>query len=143
MSNELLQLFRSLTLPVRIDLDGFETAAASNDAQPAGEASAGSNNWALSGKLTTTGRPILANDPHRPITIPSLRYIVHLVCPPGEDGPGWNVIGASEPAVPGVTTGHNDRMAWGVTIVNTDQQDFYIEGRTWTPTAAPKSRMIR
>ncbi len=127
MSDELLQLFRSLTLPVRLDPDGFENAAPANDAQPAGEASAGSNNWALSGKLTATGRPILANDPHRPITVPSLRYIVHLVCPPGEDGPGWNVIGASEPAVPGVTTGHNDQQAWGVTIVNTDQQDFYIE----------------
>lgn len=127
MNDELLQLFRSLTLPVRIDLDGFAEAGSENGAQPAGEASAGSNNWALSGKLTTTGRPFLANDPHRPITVPSLRYIVHLVCPPSEDGPGWNVIGASEPAVPGVTTGHNDQQAWGVTIVGTDQQDFFIE----------------
>ncbi len=127
ISDELLQLFRSLPLPVRIDLDGLQNTGSENGAQAAGEASAGSNNWALSGRLTATGQPILANDPHRPITVPSLRYIVHLICPPGEDGPGWNVIGASEPAVPGVTTGHNDRMAWGVTIVNTDQQDFFIE----------------
>jgi len=56
----------------------------------------------VSGALTATGKPILANDPHRVIAEPSLRYIVHLVAP------GWNVIGAGEPALPGVAAGHNE-----------------------------------
>ena len=81
----------------------------------------GSNNWALSGKLTASGKPILANDPHRVVALPSLRYSVHLV------GPGWNVIGAGEPALPGVAAGHNDRIAFGFTIVGIDQQDIFVE----------------
>jgi penicillin amidase len=81
----------------------------------------GSNNWVVSGKRTATGKPILANDPHRNITLPSLRYLTHLV------GPGWNVIGAGEPAVPGVAGGHNERIAFGFTIVGMDQQDVYLE----------------
>ena len=81
----------------------------------------GSNNWVVDGTLSATGRPLLANDPHRALTLPSLRYIVHLV------GPGWNVIGAGEPALPGVAAGHNDRAAFGFTIAMIDQQDLYIE----------------
>ena len=81
----------------------------------------GSNNWAVSGKKTRSGKPILANDPHRAITHPSVRYITHLV------GPGWNVIGAGEPASPGVSIGHNERIAFGLTIVGMDQQDVYVE----------------
>ncbi|MBC7894492.1 MAG: penicillin acylase family protein [Cytophagaceae bacterium] len=81
----------------------------------------GSNNWVVSGKRTATGRPILANDPHRVITNPAVRYISHLVAP------GWNVIGAGEPASPGVAIGHNDRIAFGLTVVGMDQQDVYVE----------------
>jgi penicillin amidase len=81
----------------------------------------GSNNWTVSGKLTSTGRPMLANDPHRAIVLPSLRYVVHLVAP------GWDVIGAGEPALPGVAIGHNQHVAWGITIFAVDQQDLYIE----------------
>jgi penicillin amidase len=81
----------------------------------------GSNNWTISGKLTYTGKPILANDPHRVIALPSLRYIVHL------SAPGWDVIGAGEPALPGVAIGHNQHIAWGLTIFPVDQQDLYIE----------------
>jgi len=80
-----------------------------------------SNNWTVSGALTATGKPILANDPHRVIAEPSLRYIVHLVAP------GWNVIGAGEPALPGVAAGHNEHIAWGFTIFGLDQQDLYLE----------------
>jgi penicillin amidase len=80
-----------------------------------------SNNWTVSGTLTATGKPLLANDPHRVIAQPSLRYIVHLVAP------GWNVIGAVEPALPGVAAGHNEHIAWGFTIFGLDQQDLYIE----------------
>jgi penicillin G amidase len=81
----------------------------------------GSNNWTISGKLTTSGKPILANDPHRVMASPSLRYIVHLVAP------GWDVIGAGEPGLPGVAVGHNQRIAWGFTIFGLDQQDLYLE----------------
>ena len=81
----------------------------------------GSNNWVVSGKKTASGKPILANDPHRAITNPGVRYITHLVAP------GWNVIGAGEPASPGVAIGHNERIAFGLTIVGMDQQDIYIE----------------
>ena len=80
-----------------------------------------SNNWTISGSRTATGKPILANDPHRDISMPSLRYMVHL------NAPGWNVIGAGEPALPGVSMGHNDRIAFGLTIFAFgDEEDLYI-----------------
>ena len=82
--------------------------------------SQGSNNWVLSGARTTTKAPILANDPHRTIDLPSLRYWVHLVAP------GWDVIGGGEPALPGVSIGHNARGAWGFTIFPVDQEDLYV-----------------
>ena len=75
----------------------------------------------VDGSLTATGKPLLANDPHRPVQIPSLRKTVHLVAP------GWNVIGAGEPALPGIALGHNERIAFGFTIVGIDQQDLYVE----------------
>ncbi len=81
----------------------------------------GSNNWVVDGTRSASGKPLLASDPHRPILLPALRYLVHL------NAPGWNVIGAGEPAVPGVTIGHNARIAWGFTIICTDQSDFFIE----------------
>ncbi|MGC1604708.1 MAG: penicillin acylase family protein [Candidatus Acidiferrum sp.] len=80
----------------------------------------GSNNWTVSGSLTSTGKPMLANDPHRVIAEPSLRYIVHLFAP------GWDVIGAGEPGLPGVAAGHNENIAWGFTIFGLDQQDLYL-----------------
>lgn len=81
----------------------------------------GSNDWTVSGKLTATGKAMLANDPHRVLAIPSLRYMVHLVAP------GWDVIGAGEPGLPGVALGHNQQIAWGFTIFGSDQQDLYVE----------------
>jgi penicillin G amidase len=83
--------------------------------------SEGSNNWTVSGKLTGSGKPLLANDPHRVTAEPSLRYMVHLVAP------GWDVIGAGEPGLPGVALGHNQNIAWGFTIFGLDQQDLYLE----------------
>jgi len=80
-----------------------------------------SNNWTVAGTLTESGMPLLANDPHRVIAEPSLRYMVHLVAP------GWNVIGAGEPGLPGVALGHNEHIAWGFTIFGLDQQDLYLE----------------
>jgi penicillin G amidase len=81
----------------------------------------GSNNWVVAGARTVTGKPIVANDPHREVTNPSLRFIVHL------NAPGWNVIGAGEAPFVGVAIGHNDRLAWGLTITGTDQHDVFVE----------------
>lgn len=80
----------------------------------------GSNNWVISAERSSTSFPFLANDPHRKLQCPSLRYLVHLV------SPGWNVIGAGEPQVPGVTIGHNDIGAWGITIFSTDIEDLIV-----------------
>jgi penicillin amidase len=81
----------------------------------------GSNNWVVSGVKSATGKPLLANDPHRNLDHPSLRYLVHL------NAPGWNVIGSVVPWFPGVAVGHNDRIAWGFTIFSADVQDLYVE----------------
>lgn len=81
----------------------------------------GSNNWVVSGALSETGKPLLASDPHRPVILPSLRYLVHL------NAPGWNVIGSGEPALPGVAIGHNERVGWGFTIVQYDLADLVVE----------------
>lgn len=83
----------------------------------------GSNNWVVSGDRTATGRPILADDPHRGHAVPSLRYIAHL------NAPGINVIGAGEPALPGISIGHNERIAFGLTIFPIDQEDLYVYER--------------
>jgi penicillin G amidase len=80
----------------------------------------GSNNWVVHGSRTATGRPILANDPHRSHAVPSLRYLVHLTMP------GFDAIGAGEPAVPGLSLGHNGRVAFGLTIFPADQEDAYV-----------------
>src|SRR5262249_28109503 len=98
-----------------------------------------SNNWVVAGNRSVSGKPLLASDPHRAIAVPSLRYLVHL------HAPGWHVIGGGEPALPGIALGHNERIAWGITIVGTDQSDLYVEetnpanpaeykvGQRWAP----------
>ncbi|MFN9743619.1 MAG: penicillin acylase family protein [Acidobacteriota bacterium] len=116
---------RRLEIPPGLDLAGLEPrilAAANAAGGPVSfNPSDGSNNWVVDGSMTASGKPLLANDPHRTIALPSLRYLVHLV------GPGWNVIGAGEPTLPGVAAGHNERVAFGFTIVGIDQQDIYVE----------------
>ncbi|MCP5119399.1 MAG: penicillin acylase family protein, partial [bacterium] len=97
-------------------LAGYRSAIAI----PVLEGSDGSNNWVVDSDVTTTGAPLLASDPHRPVVLPSLRYMIHLV------GPGWNVIGSGEPALPGVAIGHNERVGWGFTIVQYDQADLFV-----------------
>lgn len=81
----------------------------------------GSNNWTISGSRTQSGRPILANDPHRVMTsFPSMRYLVHL------SAPGFDAIGGSEIGLPGLFTGHNERVAFGITYHASDQEDLYV-----------------
>jgi penicillin amidase len=80
----------------------------------------GSNNWAVHGSRTETGRPILASDPHRAHAVPSLRYLVHL------QAPGLNAIGTGEPTAPGISLGHNEKLSFGLTIFGADQEDIYV-----------------
>ncbi|MFJ5775277.1 penicillin acylase family protein [Streptomyces sp. NPDC093094] len=85
------------------------------------ESATGSNAWAVSPGRSATGRPILAADPHREnYALPSGRYIVHL------RAPGLNVIGAGEPWNPGISMGHNGRVAFGLTNLPVDQADLYV-----------------
>lgn len=79
----------------------------------------GSNNWALSGEKTTSGYPILANDPHLDLTLPSIWYQIQL------HAPGLNAYGVSLPGAPGIIIGFNKDIAWGVTNVAADVLDFY------------------
>lgn len=80
----------------------------------------GSNNWVIAPARSPTGAPILASDPHRAHSLPSLRYIQHL------KAPGLDMIGAGEPCVPGLSFGHNGHSAFAMTIFGADQEDVYI-----------------
>jgi penicillin amidase len=81
----------------------------------------GSNNWVVDGSKTATGRPMLANDPHLSIQMPSIWYEIHLV------GEKLDVVGFSFPGAPGVIIGHNRHIAWGMTNAGPDVQDLYVE----------------
>ncbi len=86
----------------------------------------GSNNWVISGKLTKSGKPLLANDPHLSIQMPSIWYEIGLHCQPVGDACPFEVTGFALPATPGVIIGHNARIAWGMTNVGPDTQDLYV-----------------
>jgi len=81
----------------------------------------GSNSWVVAGSRTSSGRPILANDPHLGLKAPSVWYLASIVAP------GYVVTGATLPGVPGVIIGHNDRIAWGLTSIEPDVQDLFVE----------------
>ncbi len=87
----------------------------------------GSNSWVLSGEWTTTGQPILANDPHLGIQMPSIWYQISLHCQPVNAECPFSVGGFSFAGVPGVIIGHNERVAWGFTNVGPDVMDLFIE----------------
>src|ERR1700693_6239201 len=132
LSNEILDLYHAFRNPLKFtpdellpeyrnpkavaQLDGGLEARSALDLSE----SIGSNNWVVSGKLTASGYPLMMNDPHRSLGAPSLRYWVHLVAP------GWEVIGGGEPSLPGVSIGHNNFGAWGLTIFGTDSEDLYV-----------------
>ncbi|WP_353433210.1 penicillin acylase family protein [Polynucleobacter sp. MWH-UH23A] len=88
---------------------------------PGGKDGIGSNNWALSGKLTETGKPLLANDPHLGLSAPAIWYFAHL------DAPGLNVIGGTLPGIPAIVLGRAEKYAWSFTNTNPDVQDTYLE----------------
>jgi penicillin amidase len=87
----------------------------------------GSNSCVIAKDRTETGMPLLANDVHLGIQMPSIWYEIGLHCEPlGPDCP-YNVVGASFASSPGVVIGHNDRIAWGLTNLGPDVQDLFIE----------------
>jgi penicillin G amidase len=105
----------------RIDVSGLAAAAVWPDPF------VGSNNWVVSGKLTSTGKPLLANDPHLGHQTPAIWHQIHLVIPGEQEH--MNAIGVIFPGAPGVVVGHNEKVAWGVTNTGPDVQDLYIEKR--------------
>jgi penicillin amidase len=126
LPKDVLKVFSLATQSVTVNRAALKTAAAPL-AEPGllAEAAApdggeGSNNWVVAPRRSATGRAIMANDPHRAYSVPSLRYIAHL------SAPGLDVIGAGEPALPGVAIGHNGTIAFGLTIFAIDQEDLYV-----------------
>jgi penicillin amidase len=115
LSKEILALYDAFRAPVRFGPGASSTAALAPRSEDIG-----SNNWIVGPKLTSSGFPMMMNDPHRAQQAPSLRYWVHL------NAPGWDVIGGGEPSLPGVSIGHNDFGAWGLTIFGTDSEDLYV-----------------
>ena len=81
----------------------------------------GSNNWAVDGTKTTTGKPMLANDPHLGFTLPSIWYAAHISVN------GESVAGVTFAGGPNVIIGHNDRVAWGITNMQADAVDYFVE----------------
>lgn len=123
LENELLFPKPNLTMPPGVDLAviTYEVVRKFSGLMTAPVFGQGSNNWVADGMRTASGKPLLASDPHRALAVPSLRKTVHLVAP------GWNVIGAGEPALPGIALGHYENIAFGFTITGTDRQDLYVE----------------
>jgi penicillin amidase len=115
LERDVLKLYNAFRAPLKFGKQDLAASAIESD-----EANIGSNNWVISGSLSASGKPMLANDPHRSLQTPSLRYFVHL------RAPGWNVIGGGEPALPGVSIGHNEHGAWGLTIFRTDMEDLLV-----------------
>jgi penicillin G amidase len=99
-----------------VRFDGKAVMMASRDP----DAQEGSNNWVIAPARSSTGRAILANDPHRAHSVPNLRYLSHI------DTPELKIAGAGEPALPGISFGHNEDVAWAITIFAIDQQDLVV-----------------
>jgi penicillin amidase len=106
-------------VPVPTPPQNTTTAITEGVLPPAPSPEIGSNNWAISADKSATGYPILANDPHLTLSLPSIWYQIQLV------GPNVNVYGASLPGAPGVIIGFNNQVSWGVTNVGSDVLDYY------------------
>lgn len=112
-------LFRGLKLDAGPALAAWQMLP--HLAPPSGVEGVGSNNWVLAGSHSSTGKPLLANDPHLKLSAPALWYFVRL------QAPGLKVAGASMPGLPFVVLGQNEHIAWGFTNTGPDVQDLYIE----------------
>jgi penicillin G amidase len=104
-----------------LNVDGKLGQQALNFAPQSGVEGIGSNNWVVHGTHTTTGMPLLANDPHLKLSAPALWYFARL------EAPGFKVAGATMPGLPFVVLGQNDNVAWGWTNTGPDVQDLYLE----------------
>jgi len=113
---DILDVYELAKQPVRFDENSQYSSQLSNTWV---QESLGSNNWVVAPSRSASNSAILANDPHRGHAVPSLRYITHL------NAPGINVIGAGEPGLPGISIGHNENIAFGLTIFAIDQEDLY------------------
>lgn len=91
------------------------------------QSNAGSNSFVVAGENTTSGMPMLANDPHMSINMPNLWYEVGMYCIEKSAECIQNLRGFSLPGVPGILIGHNDRIAWGLTNASFDAEDVFIE----------------
>ena len=121
LPNDVLKVFDMATQDVRFSPITAEVEEVSQlQGESPADARAESNNWVVSSDKSANGRAIMANDPHREYLEPSLRYIADL------SAPGLHVSGIGEPAVPGVSNGHNDWIAFGGTYFGIDQQDLYV-----------------
>ncbi|WP_082682534.1 penicillin acylase family protein [Microbacterium oxydans] len=87
----------------------------------------GSNSWVVSGDLTETGMPLLANDPHLGASLPSVWYQMQLKCSTVDEECPFDVGGFSFSGLPGIVIGHNQKVAWGFTNLTTDVTDLYVE----------------
>ena len=124
-----LHMYRDLTTTWKDEILKRDMRAAGDPAKvdflfpprSGAEMQPGSNAWAVSGAHTATGKPILCNDMHLEYSMPGIWYMVHL------QAPGLDVSGVSLPGTPSVIVGHNRRIAWGVTNLQFDVQDLYIE----------------
>jgi penicillin amidase len=116
-----LDVFNPKTGPAHKRSKKLPATELSNIDLPGGKDGIGSNNWALSGKLTASGKPLLANDPHLGLSAPAIWYFAHL------DAPGLNVLGGTLPGIPAVVLGRAEKFAWSFTNTNPDVQDLYIE----------------
>ena len=86
--------------------------------------SSGSNNWVIAGKHTASGKPLLSNDMHLPLTEPNIWYMADLKA---NGAPGFHAAGVTLPGMPFVIAGHNEHVAWGFTALYADVQDLYLE----------------
>jgi penicillin amidase len=124
-----LEMFRRLTSSWREEVNKLHMLQAGDAAKvnflfplrTGGEIQPGSNAWVISGARSADGKPILANDPHLEWSVPGTWHLVHL------RAPGLDVTGAALPGVPAVIIGHNRSIAWGVTNLQFDVQDLYLE----------------
>jgi len=124
-----LHMFRDLTSTWRDELIKRTMLASGNremvnflfPVRSGAEVQPGSNAWALAGPHTASGKPLLSNDMHLAYSVPGIWYMAHL------QAPGLDVSGVALPGAPGIIVGHNQRIAWGITNLQFDVQDLYIE----------------
>ncbi|WP_344977542.1 penicillin acylase family protein [Streptosporangium fragile] len=119
--------------PREVDTRALTRAAEAIHAVPAlmgdraGGSGIGSNSWVVSGRHTTTGKPLLANDPHLSASVPAVWYQAGLHCRTRSAECPFDVTGFTFSGVPGVIIGHNEKIAWGFTNLGPDVADLYLE----------------